>query len=145
MYMLDNQRSISTENALKTLLLWLPILLWYGLTFAFTHSYDFFHRVDSLYYNAGLNWIHGNAVYSDNGFGFAYFPTSAALLSLISFLPLKLFEIVFRLISVIFFTVGLYQFAACIAKSNPERTFFLMLLSSILLVQAPFFEGRSEE
>ena len=133
---------LSKSIFLKCCFLWTPILLWYFAGFFFSHSYAFFHQVDIFYYNAGQAWLHKNALYNGQANSFVYLPTSAALFSPLSLLPLKLFEMVFRLLSLGVITLGIFLFVRDTAKENASRIFFYSLLATVLTSQAALFVGQ---
>jgi hypothetical protein len=129
--------------SLKMLFLWTPIVLWYGIQFCFPYSPAFFEKVDTIYYHAAHTWIHAQFLYGGIGQSrFVYLPTSAAMLSLISWMPVKAFEIVFRLLSLALLSSGIYYFCTTITKNNANRSFFITLLTTVILSQAAFFQGQ---
>src|SRR3990167_7318169 len=120
------------STALKISLLWTPLLLWYFCGFFFTHSDTFFHQVDVFYYHAGQHWLHGQALYDGQANMFVYLPTSAALFTELSLLPLKYFELIFRLISIFVMTVGIFAFVRDTTNKNPSSVFFWSLLVTVI-------------
>lgn len=134
---------IPVKSALKIMLLWSPILLWYAVVFFFPHSPAIFQGVDRIYDHAAVRWLHQQFLYVGTGNGrFVYLPTMAALFSPAALLPLKSFEIVFRVTSVIAMSSGIYYFSRYIAIIDAKRAFFIMLLSTVLLSQGAFFQGQ---
>lgn len=139
---MTTEKPISRASFFKIILLWLPIALWYLAGFSFSHFYLFFHQVDAFYYHAGNHWLHQKPLYNGEGNGFVYFPTTAALLSPLTLLPLKPFELIYRIISVSILTLGIYAFATHIGTKNIKQTFFITLLATMLPSQAAIFVGQ---
>lgn len=133
---------MTKSTALKISLLWTPLLLWYLCGFFFTHTTAFFHQVDVFYYDAGQHWLHRQDLYDNQANMFVYLPTSAALFTELSLLPLKYFELVFRLISIFVITVGIFSFARDTDDKNPARVFFFSLLTTVFLSQPALFVGQ---
>ena len=135
--------NLSYSTIVKTSLLWLPLLLWYLLGFIFTHNHHFFSQVDSIYYAAAQAWLHQQPLYHCHGNGcFVYLPTSAVLFIPFGLLPLKTAELIYRFISIIIFTQGIYYFCRDITSYDLKRTFFIVLLTTVLLSQPTLFVGQ---
>lgn len=124
------------------LLLWAPIALWYLAAFFFGNENIIFHQVDIFYYNAANGWLHQQPLYNGEGNSFVYFPTTAILLSPLALLPVKLFEVLFRVASIAVLTLGIYQFIAQTNTENPKRVFIITLLATVLTSQAAIFVGQ---
>ena len=132
---------IASKSAAKISLLWLPIAIWYVLSILPPHSA--LTGVDAhFYYTAAKHWVAQKPLYTEIRSGFIYLPTSAALMSLIAFLPITAFAILFKLISVIVLTLGVYSAAANFVDENNPRCFFITLLITVILSQAALFEGQ---
>lgn len=136
-------RTLSYATCFKIALLWTPIALWYLIGFIATKDPHFFAQVDTIYYDAANHWLNQQMVYHCKGNGcFVYLPTSAILFTPLAILPVKLAELIFRLLSMSLLTVGIYTFCRDIATTDLKRTFFIALLTTVVLSQAPVFVGQ---
>ena len=136
-------QTLSYISILKISLLWLPLVLWYVCGFIFTHDPRFFTQVDNIYYAAGQAWLHQQPLYHCHGNGcFVYLPTSAVFFIPLGVLPLKMAALIFRLLSLIIFTQGMYCFCRDITAYDLKRTFFIVLAVTVLLSQAALFVGQ---
>ncbi|OGT51059.1 MAG: hypothetical protein A3E84_04380 [Gammaproteobacteria bacterium RIFCSPHIGHO2_12_FULL_42_13] len=131
------------NTALKITLLWAPLLAWYLIGFFITRSPKYFLTVDTIYFSAGKAWLAAQPLYQCEGNGcFVYFPTSAAFFSLFSWMPLKLAELIFRLLSVTMLTLGIFAFCKTTDAKHYLHRYFFALLATILLTQPALFNGQ---
>jgi len=83
---------------------------------------------------AALNWIAGQGLYDGTGVGgFVYFPQAAILFVPFALLPQAVSEILWRLIIIGTFAVGLRGFAALAGDKTEKELFPLMTLVAIPL------------
>lgn len=134
---------LSTKSISKILLLWLPILLWYAIALLTEPGHALLWEVDgNYYYPAAQHWLSGTALYNGTGYGFVYLPTTALLLAPLGLLPMVAFEVLFRIISITFLSMGIYQFVISTTNTNQKQAFFFSLLSTVLISQAAFMVGQ---
>lgn len=87
-----------------------------------------------IYRYAALAWVHGQRLYELSGIGgFTYFPQGAILLVPVAVLPPALGEVVWRLVSVGVFALGLWQLSVLLARRTGKHFFPLMTLAAVPL------------
>lgn len=136
-------KASTSKTCLYISLLWLLPFIWYLLSAIFTaHSANFYFDVSNIYQAAGQRWVNGLPLYNGTGFGFVYFPTSAAIMSVFAYFPMNLFAFSFRIISVGVMLCGLYCFSAIFKAEFSTRIYFFTTLISVILCQSCIQEGQ---
>jgi hypothetical protein len=83
---------------------------------------------------AALNWLSGRGLYDGTGIGgFTYFPQAAILFVPFAMLPSVMGEVLWRLVNIGVFAVGLRGFAALVGDKTGKELFPLMTLVAIPL------------
>lgn len=124
-------------------LVWVLLLAWYVIAFLCSNHPGLPYQVDSIYYRAAQHFFHEQPLYDCKGDGcFVYFPTTAILVAPISFLPIKIADVIFRIISASILTTGMYYFCKNIGKTQLKRTFFVMTITAACIAQPAFFVGQ---
>lgn len=136
-------QTLSWKSILLLSTPWLFPLLWYVLCAVTAKDpTSFYHVVAWDYHAAGRDWIAGHGIYSGDGFGFTYAPTSAAFLAPLALFPMPVFAFVFRLLSMLILLAGIYLFCQMMQTQNLKRTYFITTFFSAALCKAAFFEGQ---
>jgi hypothetical protein len=87
------------------------------------------------YHSAALNWISGQHLYDGTGVGgFVYLPQAAVLYVPFALFPSTVGEILWRLVMVAVFAVGLYRFGQLAGERSAGEFFPLLSLVTIPLV-----------
>jgi len=126
--------------------LWFFPLIWYSLqAYFFTHAGHavyFYNDVSNVYQSAGQHWFQGLPLYNGSGFGFVYFPTSAAIMAAFSWLPVPVFAFAFRIISILSMLFGLQRFSLMFKPEFSSKVYFFTSLVAVILCQACMREGQ---
>lgn len=118
-----------TSLFIATLIIWLIPLTLGCLYIIHQH---FLHGVSRIYYAAAWRWIHHQSLYNFNnlGWGFVYAPSAAILYTPIAILPLKISEIIWRILSFGLVVSGIYQLSKLENKTRRLKCFFIVTLVS---------------
>ncbi len=140
-----NPNNLTTKQFWSISSIWLILIVWYAIAGYFSHRPNFFSfRIAATYYDAASRFLHGLNLYANvtTNSGFVYFPQSSLLLSPLALLPIPIYAIVFRIISVLVFTAGLFKFSRLLSANNTRSTYLVMVITSVLTAQAAVFAGQ---
>jgi hypothetical protein len=99
--------------------------------------------VTGNYREAALLWFRGEDIYTGTGTGFLYLPQAAILFAPFAWLPLKLGEIAWRVVSVGSFAIGLRRYATLAGRESGAELFPLMTALSLPLAFSCFRNGQT--
>jgi hypothetical protein len=86
------------------------------------------------YRTAALNWLAGQGLYDGSGVGgFVYFPQAAILFAPFAMIPQTMGEVLWRLVNIGVFALGLHSFAGLGRERSGKNLFPLMTLVAIPL------------
>jgi hypothetical protein len=89
------------------------------------------HSVVPAYRDAALQWFAGKDIYNATGHGFLYFPSAAILFAPCALLPAAAGEIVWRLLTIGSFAVGIRRLSTVAGRGLPFDLFPLITLASL--------------
>ena len=89
------------------------------------------HSVVQAYRDAALQWFAGKDIYNATGHGFLYLPSAAILFAPCALLPVAAGEIVWRLLTIGSFAVGIRRLSTVAGRGLSVDLFPLLTLSSL--------------
>ena len=121
------------KNKIFLIICFLWVLLFFLILIRISHNNFHPNNVSTLYYNTAKNWINSMPIYSLNGSGFLYFPTSAVLFLPLSLLSIPAFEIIYRLISIFILVYGILCLTKLFNEQNRKLAFYIISIFCIPL------------
>jgi hypothetical protein len=89
------------------------------------------HSVLSAYRDAALQWFAGRDIYNSTGHGFLYLPSAAILFAPVAKLPIAASEIVWRVLTIGSFAVGIRRLSTFAGRARAVDLFPLMTLAAL--------------